>query len=155
MRSPAPPGVPVSPRSPSLEKTIYVDAPPEVVFSFFTDPDKMVRWCGEKAELLPEPGGLFRIRFEGGIVSEGRYVIVDPPRRVVFTVGMSGTAVPIGGSRVEVHLTPEGNGTRLTLRHEGFDPSQPVSEGWDHHLGRLTRAVAGEALGPDRFVADL
>lgn len=145
----------MSSESPSLEKTIYIEAPPEVVFPFFTDPEKMVRWCGEEAELLPEPGGLLRIRFEGGIVSEGQYVIVDPPRRVVFTVGMSGSAVPIGGSRVEVRLTPEGTGTRLTLRHDGFDASQPVSEGWDHHLSRLHRAAAGEALGPDRFVADL
>lgn len=144
----------MSSESPSLEKTIYIGAPPEVVFRFFTDPEKMVRWCGEEAELQPEPGGLFRIRFEGGVVSEGRYVVVEPPRRVVFTVGMTGSAVPAGGSRVEVHLTPEGEGTRLKLRHDGFDPSQPVSEGWDHHLSRLKRAAAGEALGPDRFVAD-
>lgn len=144
----------MSPESPSLEKTIHIDAPPEVVFPFFTDSEKMARWCGEEVELRPEPGGLVRIRFEGGVVSEGEYLVVDPPHRVVFTVGMTGTAVPPGGSRVEVRLTPEGTGTRLTLRHEGFDPTQPVSEGWDHHLGRLRRAAAGETLGPDRFVAD-
>lgn len=139
---------------PSLDKTIHIDAPPEVVFEFLTDPEKMARWCGEEAELEPEPGGLFRLRFEGGIESEGRYVIVDPPRRVVFTVGMSGTAVPVGGSLVEIRLEPEGEGTRVTLRHDGFDASQPVSEGWDHHLGRLARAATGKALGPDRFVVE-
>lgn len=139
---------------PSLEKTIYIDAPPEVVFPFLTDPEKLARWCGEQAELEPQPGGLFRVRFEGGVVSEGRYLIVDPPRRVVFTVGMTGSAVPVGGSRVEIQLTPEGEGTRLKLRHDGFDPSQPVSEGWDHHLNRLRRAARGESPGPDRFVAD-
>ena len=144
----------MSPGIPSLEKTIYIEASPEVVFSFLTDPEKMARWCGEEAELEARPGGLFRIRFEGGIVSEGRYVIVDPPRRVVFTAGMSGSAVPAGGSRVEIRLTPEGEGTRLELRHDGFDPSQPVSDGWDHHLGRLQKTAMGELLGPDRFVAD-
>jgi uncharacterized protein YndB with AHSA1/START domain len=139
---------------PRLEKTIHIDAPPDVVFPFFTDPARLVRWCGEAADLIPEPGGLFRIRFEGGIVSEGWFEIIDAPRRVVFTVGMSGTSVPVGGSTVEVLLTPELGGTRLRLRHEGFDPSQPVSDGWDHHLSRLVRAVAGKVLGPDRFAAD-
>lgn len=140
--------------SPSLEKSIYIDAPPEVVFAFFTDAEKMALWCGEEAELVAEPGGLFRLRFAGGVVSEGRYVILDPPRRLVFTVGMTGSAVAAGGSTVEVLLAPEGGGTRLTLRHDGFDPSQAVSEGWEHHLGRLQRAATGEALGPDRFVAE-
>lgn len=140
--------------SPTLERSIYIDAAPEVVFPFLTDSEKMARWCGEEAELEPGRGGLFRIRFEGGVVSEGRYVVVDPPRRVVFTVGMTGSAVPPGGSRVEIRLTPEGEGTRLHLRHDGFDPSQPVSEGWDHHLGRLKRAVTGQDVGPDRFVSD-
>jgi uncharacterized protein YndB with AHSA1/START domain len=145
----------VSPDVPRLEKSIYIDAPPDVVFPFFTDPERMIRWCGEAAELEHTAGGVFRLRFEGGVVSEGRFVIVDPPHRVVFTVGMTGSAVPPGGSTVEVRLAPEGKGTRLTLRHDGFDPSQPVSEGWDHHLGRLQRAARGEVLGPDRFVAEL
>lgn len=144
----------MNPKSPSMEKTIYIEAPPEVVFAFLTDPEKMIRWCGDEAELEPRPGGLFRLRFEGGVVSEGRYLVIDPPRRVVFTVGMTGSSVPAGGSRVEIQLAPEGEGTRLSLRHDGFDPSQPVSEGWDHHLGRLRRAAAGEVLGPDRFVAE-
>ena len=145
----------MSAERPTLEKTIYVDAPPDVLFPFFTDPEKMARWCGEEAELRPEPGGLFRLRFAGGVVSEGRYMVVDPPRRVVFTAGMTGSAVPIGGSTVEVDLVPEGEGTLLTLRHVGFDPAQPVSDGWDHHLGRLRRAACGEVLEPDRFVAEL
>ncbi|MEZ4417199.1 MAG: SRPBCC domain-containing protein [Gemmatimonadota bacterium] len=137
-----------------LEKSIVIDAPPDVVFPFLTDPLRMVQWCGESAELEPRPGGVFKLTFEGGVVSEGRYEIVDPPRRVVFTVGMSGSIVPVGGSRVEIELIPEGRGTRLLLRHTGFDPSHPVSDGWDHHLGRLQQAVVGRALGADRFVAD-
>lgn len=143
------------PDEPRITKTIYIDAPPEVVFPYLTNPEKMVRWCGDSVELQPEPGGVFKIRFEGGVVSEGNYEVVDPPRRVVFTVGMSGTVVPPGGSRVEIRLTPEGEGTRVDLEHRGFDPSQPVSEGWDHHLSRLQLAAGGRMPGPDRFVADL
>lgn len=140
---------------PHITKSVYIDAPPETVFPYLTDPERMVRWCGDSVELQPESGGVFKIVFEGGVVSEGWYEVVDPPRRVVFTIGMTGTAVPPGGSRVEIRLTPEGEGTRLDLEHRGFDASQPVSEGWDHHLGRLRLAAGGGTPGPDRFVAEL
>ena len=41
-----------------LIKEIFIDAPPEVVFQFLTDPVKMVRWMGIAAEVDPRPGGV-------------------------------------------------------------------------------------------------
>jgi len=34
-----------------------VEAPQEVVFSFFTEPEKYRRWKGQEAELDPRQGG--------------------------------------------------------------------------------------------------
>jgi len=52
--------------------------------------------------------------------------------------------LPPGTSRVEVTLTDEAGGTRVTVRHSGLpdDLVERSLTGWDAHLGRLD-AVAG------------
>ena len=39
-----------------LEKEVRIEARPETVFPFFTDPAKMTRWKGRSAVLDPRPG---------------------------------------------------------------------------------------------------
>ena len=46
------------------ELEVRIQAPPETVFEFFVDPEKMTRWKGTEAELDPRPGGRYRV---GGI----------------------------------------------------------------------------------------
>ena len=53
------------------------------------------------------------------------------------SVSGSRAATPIGQSRVEVQLTEDARGTRIHIRHTGFDPEEPVAEGWPHFLGQL------------------
>ena len=36
--------------------TEHIDAPPEVVFPYFTEPDLLVQWIGDRALLDPQPG---------------------------------------------------------------------------------------------------
>jgi len=35
-----------------------MDASPETVFAFFTDPEKLTRWLAVEATLDPRPGGM-------------------------------------------------------------------------------------------------
>jgi uncharacterized protein YndB with AHSA1/START domain len=133
-------------------REVRIEARPETVFEFFTDPDKMVRWKGREATLEPSPGGTYRVTINDLAVARGEYVEVDRPRRVVFTWGGEGTnPVPPGSSTVEVELTPDGDGTLLRLTHRGL-PEAEVEEhahGWDHFLPRLATAAAGGDPGPD------
>ena len=64
-----------------------IEARPETVFGFFTEPDKMVRWMGSSAELDPRPAGVFRVDIRGEWVARGEFVEVVPHERVVFTWG--------------------------------------------------------------------
>ena len=41
------------------ETQVRIEARPETVFAFFTDPAKMVQWKGVDALLDPRPGGLY------------------------------------------------------------------------------------------------
>lgn len=123
--------------------TEHIKAPPEVVFPYFTDPALIVAWIGERAELDPQPGGVFALDF-GDSVTRGAYLSVEPPYRVVFSWGMPGNeALPAGASTVEVVLTPDGDDTMVVLTHRGL-PATHLDDhraGWEYQLGRLPAAA--------------
>jgi uncharacterized protein YndB with AHSA1/START domain len=131
-----------------VECDVRIDASPETVFDFFTDPAKAVRWMGSRATLDPRPGGVYRVEMDEQWIAIGEYVEVDPPRRVVFTWGwkddLEGMAP--GSSTVEVDLVPDGDATVVHLVHRDF-PSPEAAEnhrgGWNKFLPRLAIVAAG------------
>jgi uncharacterized protein YndB with AHSA1/START domain len=75
--------------SPPVEVTTDIPAAPEDVFPYFSDPARYVRWMGSQARLDPEPGGMYRVHMSDGFKAAGTFVRVDPPHRVVFTLGLA------------------------------------------------------------------
>jgi uncharacterized protein YndB with AHSA1/START domain len=141
-----------------LRNEVRIDAPPETVFPYFTDPVRMTDWMGVAAVLDPRPGGTFRVEPNGRDVVLGEYLEVDPPHRVVFTWGFerSDLLAAVGTSRVEVTLEPDGEGTRLTLLHHGLpEPARdPHAEGWAHYLARLMSVADGRPPSPDPWIVN-
>ena len=140
-----------------------VRARPETVFAYLVEPEKFRRWQGVEAELDPRPGGSFRVCMTGRsrAVVRGEYLVVDPPRRIVFTWGFEGDAllpgardVPVGSSTVEITLTPEDDATIVRVRHTGL-PSETArsfhSFGWSVTVDRLVIAAEGGDPGPYPF----
>jgi uncharacterized protein YndB with AHSA1/START domain len=123
-------------------REIAIDAPADLVFSYFTDPTKHVQWQGVEAELDPRPGGALRITFAPGYVVVGSYIEVSRPTRIVYTWGWEqegSDALPPGSSTVEVTLESSALGTIVRLRHHGLsDPMLEFhSHGWDDTLAEL------------------
>ncbi len=137
-----------------IEKVMRIDARPETIFSFFTDPQKMVKWKGIDAKLDPRPGGGYRVNINGKDIAVGKYVEIVPFTKIVFTWGWeaNGHPMPPGSSVVEITLTPDGNSTVLRLRHSGI-PTKELRDlhamGWDHYFSRLAIAATGRDPGPD------
>jgi len=136
--------------------TVHIEASPDRVYEYFTRPDAIVRWMGEYAELEPVPGGQFTVNI-GGAPVRGRYLQLDPPRRLLISWGYAGSErLPPGTSTVEVRLTPEGTGTRVELEHRdlpaGERPGHDI--GWRHYFGRLGVAVSTGDAGPDPGMDD-
>jgi uncharacterized protein YndB with AHSA1/START domain len=136
---------------------IRIEAAPSRVFEFFTDASSLARWMGDSAVVDPRPGGEFTLHINGGPIA-GRYVVVDPPSRVVITWGRSGDGdFPPGSSALSVNLIPDGTGTVVEIEHSGL----PVAEsrqhavGWQHYLPRLAAAAAGFEPGPDPWARQL
>jgi uncharacterized protein YndB with AHSA1/START domain len=136
-----------------LDREILIDATPDTIWPFLTEPDKLVQWHGTLAELDPRPGGAYRVLVMGRFQTAGEYLEVVPKHKVVFTFGweQAGNPVQPGSTTIEITLHPEGDKTRVRLVHRGL-PEDVVgdhSQGWDHYLGRLAIAATGGTPGPD------
>jgi uncharacterized protein YndB with AHSA1/START domain len=107
-------------RNDVIVATEHIKAPPEVVFPYFTDPALIVTWIGDRAELDPQPGGVFSLDM-GEVVARGAYITIEPTYRVVFSWGIPGAeALPPGGSRRRLN---GGLGWRPWFRHASITSS--------------------------------
>jgi uncharacterized protein YndB with AHSA1/START domain len=128
----------------------HIDASPETVFAFFTDPEKLTRWLAAEATLDPRPGGVCWQTHAGrdGVAyrMRGEFVEVAFPTRVVLTWGFENENRDVrpGSSTVEVTLEPRDGGTWLRLVHRDLPQSERGDHdgGWATMLDRLAAAVA-------------
>jgi uncharacterized protein YndB with AHSA1/START domain len=131
----------------SLDRTIVIEAPRDLVFRYFTDSTRWSAWWGAGSTIDPRPGGSVYIRHPGGVEASGEVVEAQPPNRIVFTYGFnSGKPIPPGASRVTIDLEQAARGTRLRLRHE-FDDVAARDEhvqGWRYQLSVFANVVADD-----------
>jgi uncharacterized protein YndB with AHSA1/START domain len=138
----------------AIASEIFIEATPEVVFAYFVDADKMVRWMGSRiVDVDPRPGGVYALDINAMARARGEYLEVVPHSRVVFSFGWEDDqSVPPGSSRVEVTLTPERDGTHVRLVHRGLqtvEMREQHAHGWQLYLSRLRTAAEGGDPGAD------
>lgn len=117
------------------------------VFDAWVQPEALSRWLRTEAAppssvtLDRRVGGSFEIRLQGGdgeVALRGSYLEIDRPSRLMFTWASPGTDER--ESIVTLDLQPQGQGTRLTLTHDGLPSAQHAQEHgtvWSDLLGRL------------------
>lgn len=139
-----------------IVREVRIDASPETVFAFFTEPEKLTRWLCDEATVDPRPGGINHQTHPGSkgnprgpYYMRGEFLEVSPPTRVVFTWGFENLDVPVGPgkSTVEVTLEPDGEGTHVRLVHRDLPESARADhdEGWEEMLSRLASAAGASA----------
>jgi uncharacterized protein YndB with AHSA1/START domain len=131
-----------------------IAAPPERVFDAWLDPAALGQWLFrtpagvmERVEVDPRVGGRFRVdERRGGDVAEhhGEYVALDRPRRVAFDFW---TSFSDERTRVTVTIEPDGDGSRLTLTHDGVwaDWQDKTRQGWTMILDGLAHTLEGDS----------
>lgn len=131
----------------------HIKASPATVFRFFTDPAKWLMWQGVDATVEPYPDGVFRMNVRGDGYASGRFIEVEPPRRLLFTWGweVADNPVPPGSSLVEVELIARDGGTLVRLTHRDLPPETRAvhAMGWEHYVGRLVLVAGGRDPGAD------
>lgn len=135
-----------------------LQAAPARVFAAFADASLVSRWLTPSPEVALtvlqfdfRVGGAYRFAYHlpdgATMFVNGVYRLIDPPRRLVFSWNIEPPDVHAGvRSQVTVTLAPDGDGTRLLIRHEQL--TQPGAAkrhagGWRGALDRLAVLGAG------------
>jgi uncharacterized protein YndB with AHSA1/START domain len=118
-------------------------APPEVVWEWLTDPDKMRIWLGESARGRP----LFRLAGATPDAPQLAYDVeaVEPPHHVTVSL-RDGSREAAHSWRIDIVLTPTPAGTHLMLEQTISDrvPAPSVAAGCEFYLDRLVRVCQGQ-----------
>jgi uncharacterized protein YndB with AHSA1/START domain len=148
-----------SPPELSLTLTRILDAPRELVFRAWTEPEHLMQWSAPHGFTVThadgelKPGGKWRscMRSPDGkdLWLGGTYLEIAPPERLVFTHGWDEDG-PGRETTVTVTLEDHNGKTRLTLQQSGF-PSMAERDGheggWSETLERLAAYANALAKG--------
>lgn len=138
----------------------YFDAPPDMVFQAFVDPDQIAQWFGplmypvprETVDIDARPGGHWKMTMVNKDDASQQSPITSTFTEVVENQLLVGYEVTQGfpgiadGTKItlSIELTPEGDGTRLELRQGPF-PEQlrdMSTAGWAQSLYKLDALLA-------------
>jgi uncharacterized protein YndB with AHSA1/START domain len=141
----------------TLQVTRHFDFPAEKVFDAWLNPSAVGKWLfhapgGEmkKIEIEPRVGGKYEIaeqREDDYDRHVGEYLVIDRPKKLVFTFAYVGPKIPDAPStKVTVDIQPTDDGCILTLTHEGVLPDwgEQTTQGWTMILDNLAATLGGE-----------
>ena len=137
--------------STTFRSEIEIDAPPDHVFDYFVQPEKLVRWMGDFARLDASAGGLFSVDINGVLI-RGTYVRIERPHLIEIAWGEAGNEeMPPGSTSLLVRFTPRGTATLVELEHRGLSERESAKHaiGWPHFLERLGVLGRGGNPGAD------
>jgi uncharacterized protein YndB with AHSA1/START domain len=127
--------------------SVVIRAEPGELFDAWLDPTRAARFLAagdmtvSEIELDPREGGEFRLVMRGerdAIEHRGRYVLIERPRRLIFTWVSPGTDWRL--SLVSLVFTPVEDGVRIDLEHEGLPDAERMQRhrrGWGTILEKL------------------
>jgi len=130
----------------TIERTIYIDAPVERVWTIVTEPEHLGQWFGDAG--ASRTGDTITMAWKEHGEAELRIVREEPPN--VFAYRWDANDPGIGDTLVEFTFEPEGSGTRLKVIESGWGDLRTAAErqselrdgnvgGWKHELGDLER----------------
>lgn len=130
-----------------IRKSIYLNATPDQVWAYLTDPDKLGIWFHKPKVPLAEGAPLEMFGAESGDkLIWGKVNVARAPEYLEysFTIKPMGEAT----SLVKWTLDPVPGGTRLSLEHTGlpqgaaaFGLTLSLDKGWDDHIARMRASL--------------
>jgi uncharacterized protein YndB with AHSA1/START domain len=130
-----------------VEQRIVLDAPAAEVYRHLTTVEGLLRWMAVEAIVDLRPGGRLQWTHENGATMIGRFLELDPPRRLLIAYGWKDNlmGVPPESTTVEIELEEHDGRTTLSLIHRGIPPQalDDHKRGWVYFLDRLMTSGTG------------
>lgn len=148
------------------DRDVYItrsfDAPRELVWKFWTDPDRLAEWFGptgtstprETVSITPEAGGEWNLEMHDDATGavypmHTRFVEVREPEylEMVIDAATSDIVGELETLRLRVTFHDHGERTRVTLHQGPFTEEQKraTSTGWEQSFVTLDAILAGGA----------
>ena len=131
------------------------DAPRDLVWRAWTDPEQMKQWSAPRGFTIPvsegdlRPGGSWRatMRDPSGVELHlgGTYREIVEPEKLVFTHAWYEKGKPGPETLVTVTLTARGNKTEMSFRQSGFgseDSREGHEGGWTECFDKLDELLS-------------
>jgi uncharacterized protein YndB with AHSA1/START domain len=128
-------------------RAVEIATTPERLFPLLVQPEALVRWWPDVAELEPRLGGRVRMTFRGGeSVVTGTVTRFEPPRALGFTWIRDES--PGVTTQVDFTVVPVAEGRcRVEVVHSGWEAApelRPMHDaGWAHFLACLVDLAEG------------
>lgn len=133
----------------TLRKSIFLSVPPDQVWPWLTEPEKLALWFHKPRKALTE-GAPFEMygATSGDRVIWGQVRVARPPHQLEYSFVVK----PLGDHETHVKWTLDAvpGGTRLSLEHTGlpegaeaFGITLALDKGWDDHIARMREAIHG------------
>lgn len=127
---------------------VFRDVTPEVLFTYWTEPDKLRAWWPSEVTLEPVPGGAYRYEFsETGQTLTGTFSEVQPGQRLVFSWHWEHEP-NASAQQVVADFEPRDDDTLLTVTqgpyaagNAGESLRQAQLENWSRATGKLKTAI--------------
>lgn len=112
----------------NFEVSEIIPASPETVYNAWLDSEEHARMTGDSARVSAVIGEPFEAW--GGYI-QGKNLELEPGIRILQSWRTSEFEDSEPDSLLEVVLTPEGSGTRVTIRHSNLPPhGMQYKQGW-------------------------
>ena len=131
----------------SVALACSLPAAPDEVWRALTEPSRLARWLGRVADGSPAQDGQFAIWHDEAVSSAHTVTRWEPGRGLAMTWDFPDENT----SQVSFGLSPRGDGSLVSVQHEGLGEPVNYAAGWHRHLDYLAAHLAGEDKSFETF----
>ena len=128
-----------------LDKLVELAFPVDTVYQAWVSSDTVIA-PATSMDVLAEVGGHYRLIMETPEFTgrnEGRFLLVDPGKRVTYTWEWNGDGEV---TTIDVQFTATPKGTNIVLHHTGFTSQDSLNNhdtGWDSYMEGFSAYLSG------------
>ena len=125
----------------SLKASCFLNRPPDIVYAHWISPETVIP-PAISLEIHAVVGGIYRIDIPGGVSMIGRFIELEPGRRLVYSWQWEGNSEI---TNVEVKFIDHYAGTEVKITHSGFTTEQSFRDhslGWESYLEGFNEHLA-------------